>query len=57
MEFGKVHDVSQLDLTNWQLPVEDLLVQPFLEAFKPLKTQRLLIGAPAWSHKEWVGKI
>ncbi len=27
MEFGKVHDVSQLDLTNWQLPVEDLLTE------------------------------
>lgn len=56
MEFGKVHDVSQLDLTNWQLPAEDLLVPPFLKAIEPSKSQ-LLIGAPAWSHKEWVGKI
>jgi uncharacterized protein YecE (DUF72 family) len=56
MEFGKVHDVSLLDEINWKLPKEDELVQPFLSQFKQENT-RIWIGAPAWSHKEWVGKI
>lgn len=60
MEFGKLHDVSLLDGINWELPKEDNLVKPFLNQnlnkvdYKPT---RIWIGAPAWSHKEWVGKI
>ena len=56
MEFGKLHDVSLLDLNDWHLPAEDVLVPSFLKAFDRTETQ-LFIGAPAWSHKEWIGKI
>jgi uncharacterized protein YecE (DUF72 family) len=56
MEFGKVHDVSHLDLINWHLPKEDMLVPPYLQGLGSTAT-RLFVGAPAWSHKEWVGKI
>lgn len=56
MEFGKVHQTSLLDKINWELPHLDPLVQPFLNKLKT-HTTKLWIGAPAWSHKEWVGKI
>ena len=56
MEFGKVHQSSLLDKINWELPHLDPLAQPFLSKIKAATT-KLWIGAPAWSHKEWVGKI
>jgi len=55
MEFGKLSDLSQLGLIDWRLPPE-----PDLNGeapFDPRIKTTYFTGAPAWGHREWVGKI
>lgn len=56
MEFGKLQNLQLLDEVKWDLPSTDPLAEPFLKQFAVQET-KLRIGAPAWGHKEWVGKI
>jgi uncharacterized protein YecE (DUF72 family) len=56
MEFGKVHDLSQINEINWSLPPEDPLTSRVLKNMSS-KSTSLWIGAPAWNHKEWLGRI
>ncbi|WP_020533513.1 DUF72 domain-containing protein [Flexithrix dorotheae] len=53
MEFGKLQDISQVDFT---LPPDPLGTQQILEKLDKQECE-ILIGCPAWSCKEWVGKI
>ncbi|MBL7543659.1 MAG: DUF72 domain-containing protein [Bdellovibrionaceae bacterium] len=53
MEFGKIANV---DHVNWEIPNEDPLTRPFLNQFATKKT-KFYIGAPAWGHKEWIGRL
>lgn len=48
MEFGKVSDLEPVD---WTLPEADVSFRPQGLA------SRILLGTPAWGHREWVGKI
>jgi len=58
MEFGKVENVIKFNSIQWNLPSEDPLTRPYLEAQSDgTKKTKIYIGAPAWSHKEWVGSI
>lgn len=60
LEFGKVKDQQILEKIPWQAPPKDSLTLKHLErpASSPLlASTKLYIGAPAWNHKEWVGKI
>lgn len=58
MEFGKVESLEKIATMQWSLPGEDPLTRPYLEAQNDtaIKT-KFYVGAPAWSHKEWVGRI
>lgn len=53
MDFGKLSDLSGV---NWDLPPEDPLSLSYLRglARQPVK---FYIGAPAWGHRSWIGKI
>lgn len=57
MEFGKVRDTHILDQIEWRGPSIDPRTSGFLRDFKSDPSTQLWIGAPAWNHKEWVGKI
>ncbi|MEK6555463.1 MAG: DUF72 domain-containing protein [Bdellovibrionota bacterium] len=54
MEFGKLDNVDQVD---WALPKDDPLSAPFLAQFQKNDPLKVYFGAPAWNHKEWMGKI
>ena len=55
MEFGKVENLEGI---NFKLPPEDPLTLPFLSRFLYLETKtQFYIGAPAWGHRNWIGKI
>lgn len=56
MEYGKVRDRQTLDRIHWPLPPLDGRATSFLEKSRADSTT-LRMGAPAWSHKEWLGKI
>lgn len=53
MEFGKL---SNIDQVNWGLPPDELASKKFLSQLARGEFQ-VYFGAPAWSHKEWLGKI
>ncbi|MBX2844468.1 MAG: DUF72 domain-containing protein [Flammeovirgaceae bacterium] len=53
MEFGKLQDISHVDFS---LPPDSVGTQKILGKLKPQESE-ILIGCPAWSCKEWVGKI
>jgi uncharacterized protein YecE (DUF72 family) len=55
MEFGKVQN---LDVIDWTLPPLNAPSVSFLNSL-PAVTPRttFYVGAPAWGHKAWVGKI
>tara|TARA_B110001454_G_scaffold219192_1_gene251188 strand:- start:72311 stop:73210 length:900 start_codon:yes stop_codon:yes gene_type:complete len=58
MEFGRVENLTKINSIQWNLPSEDPLTRPFLSAqAASIKKTKFYIGAPAWSHKEWVGRI
>lgn len=58
MEFGKVQNQQILERISWGLPVKDPQTFKHLqESATKQEKHKLWIGAPAWSHKEWVGKI
>lgn len=48
MEFGKI---SNLEPVDWTMPAAEISFRP---AGDP---PRVLLGTPAWGHREWVGKI
>lgn len=54
MEFGKIPNVDKVD---WKIPSLDPLSKEFLGQIQKSKSLAIYFGAPAWSHKEWVGKI
>ncbi len=54
MEFGKIPNV---DLVDWTLPPDDPISSDFLESLSSDKPFQILMGTPAWGHKEWIGKI
>lgn len=56
MEFGKIQDPEILDQVNWKIPETDPLSLKFLEQNQS-QSHELFVGAPAWGHKEWVGKF
>lgn len=56
MEYGRINDPKILDQINWQLSDPDPLAAQYLAQY-PHSVTHLRMGAPAWSHKEWVGKI
>lgn len=53
MEFGKLEHIENI---NWTLPADDENSIRFLQSLPPGFFQ-VHFGAPAWSHKEWVGRI
>ncbi len=54
MEFGKLEDIENV---NWDLPPVSNTTIFYLEN-RPKPTEfQVYFGAPAWGHKEWVGKI
>ncbi len=53
MEFGKL---SNIENVNWTLPVDSALSLNYLRS-QPQQSTQYFIGAPAWGHKEWIGKI
>lgn len=59
MEFGKIEDLNRIDKMQWVLPPEDPLTRPFLntQANPDTHKTKFYIGAPAWNHKEWIGRI
>ncbi len=54
MEFGKL---EQLHDVNWDLPPDDPLSLSFLQSLPQTQQIQIHLGAPAWGHKEWVGRI
>ena len=57
MEFGKISNVDQV---NWTLPPEDPCSLPYFKNLREKSHEagfQMHIGAPAWGHKEWMGKI
>lgn len=54
MEFGKLQNV---DLVNWTLPEDDPLAKSFLNTKSNNTDLQIYFGAPAWGHKEWIGRI
>lgn len=57
MKFGKIHDIQIIEQLKWDLPPLDEVTSAFLEKEKRASSIKLKVGAPAWNHKEWVGKI
>lgn len=59
MEFGKIEDLNRIEKMQWVLPPEDPLTRPFLNSQRTNEHRKtkFYIGAPAWNHKEWVGRI
>lgn len=53
MEFGKLANV---DHVNWEIPRDNPLSIQYLQK-NPASNLVIDTGAPAWSHKEWLGKI
>lgn len=56
MEFGKVKDLALLNDISWELPGTDPLSAPIFKS-ELMGQTKVWIGAPAWNHKEWIGKI
>lgn len=54
MEFGKLPNV---DTINWKLPDDDKSSLEFLNKQNQQSQLKVYFGAPAWSHKEWIGKL
>ncbi len=58
MDFGKLASVERV---NFALPGISARTRDTLAKLRPgggaLEAPKIWIGAPAWSHKEWVGKI
>lgn len=54
MEFGKLTDLSKLADIDWRLPPDPPLNAQVL---KPGVRTKFFMGAPAWGHKEWIGKV
>lgn len=57
MEFGNISDIENI---NWKLPLENSATLDFLSRLKLKNADNFFqyyLGAPAWSHKEWVGQI
>ncbi len=54
MEFGKLPCVDQV---NWSLPADNTTSIRFLNHFLPRSDIEIVLGSPAWGHKEWVGKV
>jgi uncharacterized protein YecE (DUF72 family) len=54
MKFGKLESVENV---SWSLPPDDRLSQDFLAGLEKQAELEIRFGAPAWSHKEWVGRI
>jgi uncharacterized protein YecE (DUF72 family) len=55
MEFGKL---ANIDHVNWTLPPDDPAGLEFLQSLHSHDNSfRVLMGAPAWGHKEWIGQI
>jgi uncharacterized protein YecE (DUF72 family) len=58
MEFGKIENETKINSIRWDLPAQDPLTRPYLEAqSEGSKKTKFYVGAPAWSQKEWVGRI
>lgn len=59
MEFGKIANPEKIEKIHWELPSEDALTEPFLNQLRTAETNKtnFYIGAPAWGHKDWVGRI
>jgi len=57
MKFGKIHDQQKLNQMSWQLPSADTVSQKFLASLPKSSGMKLSVGAPAWNHKQWVGKV
>jgi uncharacterized protein YecE (DUF72 family) len=54
MEFGKL---EQLHDVNWSLPPDDPLSLSFLQNLPKDHEFQIYLGAPAWGHKEWIGRV
>jgi len=54
MEFGKLNQITDV---NWQIPKDDPLSLSFLQSLPKSGSVQVHMGAPAWSHKEWIGRI
>lgn len=54
MEFGKL---NQLDRVDWKLPPNDPLSVSFFRSLPQTGEIQIYLGAPAWGHKEWIGRI
>lgn len=58
MEFGKVENLDIFNSIQWGLPQEDPLTRPYLQAQAGVEVKtKFYIGAPAWNHREWLGRI
>ncbi len=60
MEFGKVDSPEILERIDFTLPNEDPHTRAFLQsiALNSADARRdILIGAPAWGRKEWIGSV
>ncbi|MEH0155832.1 DUF72 domain-containing protein [Limibacter armeniacum] len=54
MEFGKLHDINGVDFT---MPEDHPLTSVVLSRNKQEQGVKFTVGCPAWSCKEWQGKI
>ncbi len=54
MEFGKVANVDRI---RFELPDQDPRTLAALEWSRSSEAARILIGAPVWASKEWVGTL
>lgn len=52
MEFGKLADIKDVD---WALPEDDARMEGFLTSSE--RRLKIRLGAPAWGHKDWIGKV
>lgn len=54
MEFGKLANIDGVD---WSLPEDSSSSIAYLRSLPREGPTKFWIGAPAWSHKEWTGKV
>ncbi|GAB4340175.1 MAG: DUF72 domain-containing protein [Flammeovirgaceae bacterium] len=54
MDFGKLSDIQNV---NFHLPVENEATTHFLSKLLPSQNPQIQLGCPAWTCKEWIGKI
>jgi uncharacterized protein YecE (DUF72 family) len=54
MDFGKLSDIKNV---NFHLPPENENTTLFLSTLSPSQTPQIQLGCPAWTCKDWIGKI